>query len=193
MTDNKHKSKMTFLHTREEIDEAYLLSARWNNSMLVFLCPIVTFLEIGLLIFDFFISKKDPELSVFSFEIFYLVMAVTSLIIYVINKVIKNKQERFAKITFFTTYFYCLFILLWSFFMTYADFSAGFSPSLGLFFVCITIIGSVFYLNPIIVLIGLFIMMTIQILTMVFIFKMPPKSLYMPNTYIFTLEELFYH
>ncbi len=155
--------------------------------MLLFLCPIISILEVLLLLFDLFISNKDPELTILSFEIFYTSMAIVSFLIFFINRFFKKDTKKNARKILVSTYIYCFFILLWAFFMTYIDYTSGFSPSIGLFFVCVTVVGSIFYLNPIIMAAVLFLMLIVQILTMIFIFKMPPKALYMPNTYIFTL------
>lgn len=175
----------------EEKKEAYTLMARRNNIILLFLCPAVSVLEAALIIVS--IAFKGRALAIYasSFLELYWVMIGVSLAVYAINKFCQHNVIKNHKLIASSTYFYSFFIVFWSFLMTYADFNVGVAPSIGLFFVSIIVVASVFYLNPLVVIPLLVIAVLCQLLSITMVFKERLTDIYMPNLYIFTFAGIF--
>lgn len=171
--------------TPDEMQEAYLLATKRNNATLLFATLVIGILEFILVGVNFYFVSRSMEFGGKYFSYLYIAMTIVSFVIYFINLYAKRNIEKSIKLVNISAYVYCVFVIVWSFLMTYADYLEGFNPSTALLFVCIMFICGVFYLNPVVLIPILFVIIISYILCLRFVFNDTPKNIYMPNLYIF--------
>lgn len=173
--------------TKQDRKQIRMMAARKNNDIIISLSVTVTLITLFFLPADYFLFRSSARSFNICCRTANIIYSAVSLYSFIVNFVLRKKTDRWYILLNFTTYLYSFATTAWGGAIAYFQTAESGRPEITIYFICLFVIASVFYLNSLILL-PLIAASSAVFFTMLHLnLGIPSDQLYMPELFGFTL------